>query len=328
MVQFSQDVLRSRPGRLIPPEENPTMHKLPLVAVALLSAAVLLSTSRAPSADKDLPKLLKPTNLAFNTKADEDEPHIASDGRRLLYISTSEGKSTLYASTRALPTQPWRAGAEPDDLSVISEKNDIRGLFLPGEARPPYYVYYAMKKIGEKEASFDIFLAIKPLPGANKVFNEPRPIEKIDTPGDEMHPWLTDNGKSLYFSRKTKEGWRVCVSSHKMGAGPAGFEDPITLDLPPDYHHATLTPDGKTMYLQGPLEKGRWGLFVSTKTDKGWSLPEELNMLNHPEGPTGDRSPNLSRDGSLLYFASDRPEGKGGLDIWVIQTAQLLKKKN
>jgi Tol biopolymer transport system component len=51
-----------------------------------------------------------------------------------------------------------------------------------------------------------------------------------------------------------------------------------------------------------------------------------LTELNNAEGPTGDRSPSLSRDGGMLYFTSDRPEGKGGQDIWVVPTAQLKKK--
>ena len=80
------------------------------------------------------------------------------------------------------------------------------------------------------------------------------------------------------------------------------------------------------MYLQGPLDKGRWGLFVSAKMGKGWSKPEALEKLNHVEGKSGDGSPNLTRDGKILYFASDRPGGKGGLDLWGIQTAMLLKK--
>jgi len=101
----------------------------------------------------------------------------------------------------------------------------------------------------------------------------------------------------------------------------------VIKELPANFHHATLMPDGKTMYLQGPLEKDRWGLFVSTKSNTGWSKPEPLTMLNHPDGKIGDLSPNLSRDGALLYFASDRPEGKGGLDIWVIATKELVIKK-
>ena len=80
---------------------------------------------------------------------------------------------------------------------------------------------------------------------------------------------------------------------------------------------------GATMYLQGPLEKERWGLFVMNKTGGVWDKPTPLEQLNHPDGPTGDRSPCLSRDGTMLYFASDRPGGKGGLDLWVIKTAEL-----
>ena len=34
-------------------------------------------------------------------------------------------------------------------------------------------------------------------------------------------------------------------------------------------------------------------------------------------------SPCLSADGAKLYFASDRPEGQGGLDLWVVDTAGL-----
>src|SRR5205823_1458432 len=148
-----------------------------------------------------------------------------------------------------------------------------------------------------------------------------------DTEDDERSTWLTADGKELYFSRKTKDGWRVHVARRAGATGPQGFGEPELVEgLPADFHHVTLTPDGKTMYLQGPLDKDRWGLFVSNKTPTGWSKPVELEMLNHAEGKRGDMSPSLSRDGSVLYFASDRPGGKGGLDIWAIPTKELQKK--
>jgi hypothetical protein len=138
---------------------------------------------------------------------------------------------------------------------------------------------------------------------------------------------VTADGLQLCFSRKTKDGWRVFVARRARATGPGGWGEPAALkELPVDFHHATLTRDGKRMYLQGPLGKGRWGLFVSTWTGKDWGKPVALDELNHPEGKTGDRSPNLSKDGSLLYFASDRPGGKGGLDLYVIQTKLLTKR--
>src|SRR5262249_24452307 len=132
-------------------------------------------------------------------------------------------------------------------------------------------------------------------------------------------------GKALYFSRKTKDGWRVLVTTRTTATGAQGWGPPKELDLPPDFHHPTLSPDGKTLYLQGPLEKGRWGLFRSSAAGAGWSKPEPLEGLN-ADGSRGDASPALSADGSVLYFASDRPGGKGGMDLYNVRVSQVPKK--
>jgi hypothetical protein len=143
----------------------------------------------------------------------------------------------------------------------------------------------------------------------------------VNTRADEMHPWLADNGLALYFSRKTREGWRVFRAGRAAATGPDGFGAPRRVELPPDFHHASIA--GEVMYLQGPVGKGRWGLFRSRRTGTGWSRPESLVDLDCPDALTGDRSPCVSHDGGLLFFASDRPGGQGGLDIWAISTRAL-----
>ncbi|MGH2669395.1 MAG: hypothetical protein ACRDH5_09830, partial [bacterium] len=46
-----------------------------------------------------------------------------------------------------------------------------------------------------------------------------------------------------------------------------------------------------------------------------WSAPENLAA---PLNSTAfDQQPSLSRDGRTLLFASDRPGGIGGTDIWM-----------
>ena len=58
-------------------------------------------------------------------------------------------------------------------------------------------------------------------------------------------------------------------------------------ELPPDFHHVTLTPDGQTMYLQGPLDNGRCGLFVSKKAAKKWGQPTPLDVTERRLGTEG-----------------------------------------
>ncbi len=289
--------------------------------VSLLSLA-LLSTAQA-----DVP-LLKPTPLTVNTRADEDEPFLARDGLTLYYAANAKGKWDIMFSHRTKLDRNWPAGEVLQDY--IATEADDRGVCVrveePYRAKEPYpqFMYFASKQ-DKANDNFDIYVAIKQ--GANKAFTEPRAVHGLNTPADEMHPWLTDDGKQLYFSRKTKEGWRVFVASRRSATGPQGFGEPaLVKEVPPGFHHATLSRDGRTMYLQGPLEKERWGLFVMKKTGGAWEKPVPLKQLNHPGGPTGDRSPSLSRDGAMLYFASDRPGGKGGLDLYVVRTADLNRR--
>jgi len=62
--------------------------------------------------------------------------------------------------------------------------------------------------------------------------------------GDERHTEADEytvddrNGRALYFSRKTKDGWRVFVSTRTGSTGPGGWQEPEQVDLPADFHHA------------------------------------------------------------------------------------------
>jgi len=287
---------------------------LTILFIVCLPAALL-----AGDADK-----VKPVNLTkINTAKDEDEPHSTVDAKGLgqLYYTTD---GELYSARR--DAKGWQPGKPFKDLP---ERGDVRSVFVffakPG-ANFPQTIFYATNsdtaKPDGRGDNFDIYFMVRNS-ASGPDFTVPGPILSVCTPADEMHPWVTADGK-LYFSRKSNDGWRVFVA--RRGRPDQPFEKPVQVDLPAGFHHPTLTPDGKTMYLQGPLANNRWGLFRSTQSTGKWSEPEELKELNSAEGKTGDRSPNLSRSGAYLYFASDRPGGKGGLDIWYVNTSELSKK--
>jgi hypothetical protein len=295
-----------------------------LLCVSLILALPLAVLLAAPPADEPKPPV--PINLdKINTKADEDDPHLASDGKTFYYSSTANGKSDLWLARRSSPNQAWSAGKLVPDLN---SKAETRSVFVTPEGVFPQRLYFATNKDLEKKSqkgdNFDLYFVTKQGPSADFTFETALPF---CTAEDEMHPWLTAQGQ-FYFSRKTKEGWRVFVATRPKSGGQ--FGEPVLLkDLPPDFQHVTLTPDGKTMYLEGPLDNGRTGLFHCTATGvNSWSKPEPLADLNSSDAPTSDRSPSLSRDGTMLYFASDRPGGKGGLDLYVVPTKDLAKKGN
>jgi hypothetical protein len=296
------------------------MNRFLIALIACVMSAFLGFAEVQPQSVARAPK---PINLEqLNTDKDEDDPFSASDGLQLYYTSNANGKADILLSTRKSRSQPWPPGKPLD--GYIQTKVDDRSLFLTPEGRYPQYLFFATRKDDMQDANFDIYVAVRQTRRAE--FTVPTPVNAVCTKFDELHPWLSSDGRQLYFSRKTEEGWRVFVSSRSKVSGAGGFGEAKPVALPVGFHHATLSPNGATMYLQGPLDKNRWGLFRTTRTTSGWAKPEPLTDLNDPDAPTGDRSPCLNWDGSLLYFASDRPGGKGGLDIWVVATADLNKK--
>jgi gluconolactonase len=263
-------------------------------------------------------------NLAtVNSDKDEDEPHLASNDLRLYYTLGEKGKYQVMQSIRKKANQPWPPGSPMAEVNI---DGDNRSVFVTDARKYPQRLFFATNKDPGKPNgrgdNFDIFFLTKLNSKAD--FTNPTPLHSISTAADELHPWLSRDGLKLHFSRKDKDGWRTYVASRQKEHEQ--FGKPSRLDFPPDFHHATLMPDGKTMYLQGLLPDKRWGIFRSFLDGQSWSNPEPVLALNHPDAPKGDLSPALSHDGSKLYFASDRPDGKGGLDLWMVPMAQLGKK--
>jgi hypothetical protein len=88
-----------------------------------------------------------------------------------------------------------------------------------------------------------------------------------------------------------------------------------------DQYDPTLSADQRTLiFVRGRALKGvtQADLYQVRRTSvtEPWGEPEllpgNINTVDHDE-----ISPELSRDGQWLFFASDRPGGRGRYDIWV-----------
>ncbi|GAB3342445.1 OmpA family protein [Marivirga atlantica] len=82
------------------------------------------------------------------------------------------------------------------------------------------------------------------------------------------------------------------------------------------YHDSNLgfSPDGKTLYIYS--DEGNGDIYYTNLlSEDTWSIPESLSDNINSSG-YNEKSVSQSADGSLLFYASNRPGGYGGFDIY------------
>lgn len=81
-------------------------------------------------------------------------------------------------------------------------------------------------------------------------------------------------------------------------------------------HHPTLSSNGDLLVFASERFGGHGGsdLWITARTADGWSEPKNLDAAVNTTG--NEIAPQLSADGSELYFASDAHPGMGGFDLY------------
>lgn len=109
----------------------------------------------------------------------------------------------------------------------------------------------------------------------------------------------------IFYSEKRRLGWTL--------PAPISFTDERYSDTDP-----WLTPDGKTLYFISnrptPSNSAKKDLDIwrSRRAGQGWSAPEHLGDAVNSPGP----ELGVEFHDGVLYFASARKSGQGGLDIY------------
>jgi outer membrane protein OmpA-like peptidoglycan-associated protein len=140
---------------------------------------------------------------------------------------------------------------------------------------------------------------------------------EFNSSSDDFCPAITHNGATLYFTSDRSGEQRIYVCRSR--AGQWHSHDRIrTLGDAKQLGCPTLTPDGQTMIFAAYQHEaggiGRTDLYVSKRSDGYWS--KGTNLGSTINSSAWDSQGSISSDGRTLYFASDRPGGKGGTDLY------------
>jgi regulation of enolase protein 1 (concanavalin A-like superfamily) len=147
----------------------------------------------------------------------------------------------------------------------------------------------------------------------------------------DNHPSISADGLTLYFDSRRPgipghSGHNDIYMVKRAAVNDAwGEPEPLAVNTEEHEYSPDITPDGLTLYYDSFLA-GR-DLWVSKRAtqDAAW---EKGLPLDAPFNTPGiDTDPSISVNSSLLYFVSDRPEGYGAFDIWVIDTEKYQNSR-
>ncbi|UCG59316.1 MAG: MBL fold metallo-hydrolase [Phycisphaerales bacterium] len=265
-----------------------------------------------------------PTNLGpmVNSSASEYDVCISADGLLLVFGSPRPGgvgDVDMWVTTRATINDRWE---EPLNLGppVNSEYSDSD----PSLSTDGHSLFFRSNRPGGCGGK-DLWLTTRLT--EDDSWTEPVNLgSTVNSSYDEGDPSISADSLSLYFSDYTaprpggQGGCDIWVTTRPSTGDRWG--EPVnlgsTVNSASNDFHQSISADGLTLFFcsnrSGGL--GDYDLYMTRRatTSDPWGEPENL-------GPTvntvfQEANPEISYDGSILYFDSTRPGGSGGSDLW------------
>ena len=304
--------------------------------VALLGSAILVACRAEP--DRVVFPLRaerfagsewsEPVNLGapINSAANDMNPALSPDELSLYFVSTRAGgfgNADIWVSRRASLDSPW---GEPVNLGP--------GINGPGIDASPvlsidgHLLFFSSDRAGG-HGSNDIYVARRADKsddlGWGPAVNLGSDVNTADFEAGEFYLQSGEDGSAnLYFSHGVNsvalDIYVAPISRDGETRGPAVLvaelsdPDPTVTDA-----HPSVRVDGREIYFYSNRAGGLGAsdLYRSSRRSvhDPWSPPENLGA---PLSTSANEiQPTLSYSGRTLVFASNRPGGQGGTDIWM-----------
>ena len=277
------------------------------------------------------PQAFHPINIgkAINTPNDEYFPSITADGETFVFTRKVGTQEDIYISRKVQGN--WQAAVP---ISEINSYGNEGAPSLSADGKRMFFVsciniegnYGAPDRQGY--GSCDIFYSENIHGKWSKPVNIGPPI---NTQHWETQPSFSSDGKTLYFVRgivsrgeiKQQDIYMATLDENGKFSEPVKLNDNINTDG--DEESVFIHPDNQTLYFSsnGHIGMGGFDIYMSKRQADG-SWGPAIN-LGYPINTHHDENSLLvDPSGNIAYFASNRQDGFGGLDIYQFELPQNI----
>lgn len=257
---------------------------------------------------------------SINTKADEYFPFLTNDGNTIFYTSRKHqgADENLFHAVR--PNEDWRIG---EKVKGFNSKGNEGMTTLVRDGRHLFFTACGREQV---LGTCDIWQA--KIDGTD-IYDIQPTIGYANSGNWESQASVSCDGSVLFFSSNREGGyggadiWMSERLPDGRWAEPKNLGDKINTS--DDEEAPFITNDGRTLYFSstGHTSLGEQDIFMTKiGADNTWEHPVNLGMpVNSSYRELGFF---LSADGKTGYFASDREEGFGGMDIYKFELPEQL----
>jgi len=262
-----------------------------------------------------------PQNMGDSINSVESEyfPSLTIDGSELVFTRRLSNFNEDFFSS--LKTNNVWSKAEPLKGNINTPQNEGAQMI----SQDGQWLVFAAYNRRDSRGGYDIYFSYLTPQG----WSEPVNVGgKINTDQWESQPCLSADKQDLYFASRKPGGLGgsdIYVSHLQNGRWSEAENLGPNINTPGDEQCPFIHADNQTIYFTSNYWPGYGDddLFYSRKELNSWSKPTNLgypiNTINR-EGTLF-----IAADGKTAYYASDRNDSKGGLDIYTFELRQDVR---
>jgi hypothetical protein len=271
-----------------------------------------------------------PENLGpiVNSSSGDGSPSISADGLELYFGSLRDGWSDIWVTRRESIDDDW---GEPVNLG-LTVNNSAAWDSESSISADGLELYFASDRTGGT-GGYDLWVTRRTT--KNDPWGEPVNLgPNINTSVDDTDVCISVDGLSLYIESYRNGGHGrndLWVTNRATTSEPWGelvnlgsIVNSSVSDGAP-----SISTDGLVLFFSDhpnprPGGHGSTDIWMTRRATTSDPWGEPINLGPTVNSSSNDQGPNISSDGSTLYFFSRRSGGYGDFDLWQVSIEPII----